>query len=110
MTSTPSFALTLKRNSLPFTSVHSTSTVTVRPDRVAAVIDVNQGAERPLAFFKMRTDHVDARPLHQADHVAGGEHMRHGLKVTRLRKQMRHGLVLRHAVGEAMGRSGGERR
>src|SRR5262245_50636720 len=50
----------------------------------------------------MRFEQLDAGPLHQPDHEAGGENFRHDLEFARLGIEMGHGLVAGHAVGEAM--------
>src|SRR5690349_14710732 len=49
------------------------------------VRNIDMNAETALAALDMRLEHLEARPLHEADHEAGGEHRRHELKVMRFR-------------------------
>ncbi len=61
---------------------------------------VDVDAEAALALVEMRLQHLEARPFHQADHEAGGEHGRHLAELGRLRIKVRHGLLGREAKGE----------
>src|SRR5262245_56917375 len=60
------------------------------------------GAEAALALVEMRLEQLDAGPLHQPDHEAGGEDFGHDAEFARLGIELRHGFAPGHAVGEAM--------
>ena len=66
------------------------------------VRDIYVGTEAPLASFEMRREQLNAGPLHESHHEAGGEHLRHGSKLGRFGIELRHGFAVRHAIGEAM--------
>ena len=72
--------------------------------------DVDVDAEAALARIEMRRHQLDAGPLHQHDHEAGREHLRHRRDLRRFRIGVRHRLALRHDVGEAMRQPGLEGR
>src|SRR5262245_47274376 len=63
---------------------------------------IDMRAEAALALVEMRLEQLDAGPLHQSDHEAGGEYFRHELELARLWIELGHGLATGHAVGEAM--------
>ena len=78
--------------------------------RRGGVVHVDVHAEAALAGIEMRRHQLHAGPFHQPDHVAGGEHARHRLEVGHLGIEVRHGLVVGHAVAEAVREAGLERR
>src|SRR5579872_7431839 len=67
-------------------------------------------AETAFTGIEMRSEQLRAGPLHQHDHEASGEHLRHRRDLGRLWKRERNGLVLLHLVGEAVGQPDLERR
>src|SRR5262245_53606366 len=64
--------------------------------------NIDMCAEAAFAGIEMRLEELHAGPFHKSDHEAGGEHLRHGLKLRRLAIEMRDGLGLGHAIGEAV--------
>jgi len=61
------------------------------------MLDIYADADSLLVRpVNMRVDSLNAGSLYQADHIPGGKHPGHDLKLGRLRTQRRHGLRIGH--------------
>jgi len=75
--------------------------------RSGRVVQIHENADALLAGpIEVRVDGVDTRPFYQSHHVAGGEHVRHFLKLGGFGKQKGNGLVFRDLVAEFKGQAG----
>ena len=94
MASTPSCAETENTRRRSCTSTSLALTVTVKPGGVAAVCEKSTWVPTVCSRGQSRygLHQFEAGPLHQADHEAGGEHLRHVLERRRLGIKRRYRL------------------